>query len=62
MTVYQCPECGYQYDEASGDAHEGYKPGTQWLSLPQELTCPDCCIRLRDEFLVVESAGIKKPV
>ena len=59
MRVYKCPECHYQYDEATGNAHEGYKPDTKWLSLPQDLVCPGCAISLRDEFLVVESLGIK---
>jgi rubredoxin len=27
MMRYRCPGCGYTYDEARGDAHEGFPPG-----------------------------------
>ena len=57
MNIYQCPECGYQYDETKGDVHEGYKPGTGWFSLSEDVTCPGCSIRTRDEFIVVESSS-----
>ncbi|MBE2263566.1 MAG: rubredoxin [Burkholderiaceae bacterium] len=53
MTTYQCPECGFKYDESRGNAHEGLKPGTPWLSLPQDYACPSCSVRTRDDFEVV---------
>ncbi len=51
MSIYQCPGCGFHYDEARGDPHEGLAPGTRWLSLPEDHACPGCALRLRDDFL-----------
>ena len=31
-----CPGCGYVYDEGTGDAHEGFAPGTAWSEVPDE--------------------------
>jgi len=50
MSVYQCPECGFIYDERTGNQHEGLKPGTPWHTLPQDYACPGCSVRLRDDF------------
>jgi len=51
MSTFRCPECGYQYDEDSGDTHEGYKPGTKFESLPDDFACPDCAVRFKDDFV-----------
>jgi rubredoxin len=53
MSRYRCPECAYQYDESQGDRHEGLKPGTPWLSLPEDFACPGCSVRVRDDFEVL---------
>ena len=50
MSRYQCPECGYVFDEDKGDAHEGYPPGTVFAELPLDFACPDCAVRYRDDF------------
>ena len=50
MTRYRCPECAWCYDEERGDAHEGLKPGTRWLALPEDFCCPACSVRQRDDF------------
>lgn len=50
MSRYRCPECGYCYDEARGEPHQGYPAGTPWDALPDDFACPDCAIRLKDEF------------
>ncbi len=50
MACYECPECGYRFDEAVGDEDEGYPPGTRFLSLPERFACPDCAVRSRDDF------------
>ena len=54
MAVYQCPGCQYRFDEARGDAHEGYPPGTLFETLPEEFTCPDCCVRYKEDFQKLE--------
>jgi rubredoxin len=51
MKTWQCPECGYRYDEAAGDAHEGFAPGTRREDLPEEWTCPDCGIIPAEAFV-----------
>ncbi|MBD9414345.1 rubredoxin [Pseudomonas sp. PDM16] len=50
MSRHRCPECGYCYDEARGEPHHGYAPGTPWAELPEDFACPDCAIRVKDEF------------
>jgi rubredoxin len=53
MSQYQCPECGYRYDEYHGEPHEGYAPGTTWEELPEDFTCPDCAVRVKADFVPV---------
>lgn len=53
MTVYRCPECGYEYDEAVGDEHEGYSPGIAFADLPDDFACPDCSVRFKEDFELV---------
>lgn len=50
MSLYRCPECGYCYDESRGEPHQGYPAGTPWDALPGDFACPDCAIRVKDEF------------
>ena len=56
MSIYQCPECGYQYDEASGEAHEGYAPGTLWDAIPDSFVCPSCSVRDKADFKQVDDS------
>lgn len=48
---YRCPGCGYVYDEAAGDDHEGYPPGFPFQELPDDFVCPDCAVRYKEDFL-----------
>ena len=48
--VFECPGCGYRYDEELGDAHEGYAPGTAFEDLPDDFVCPDCSVRYKEDF------------
>ena len=50
MSRFRCPECGYVYDESQGDEHEGYRPGTPFEALPDDFACPDCAVRLKEDF------------
>ena len=52
MTSYLCPDCGYVYDEAHGDPHEGYAPGTAFADLPEDFVCPDCAVRAKEDFVL----------
>lgn len=56
MSVYQCTECAFKYDESLGNRHEGLPPGTRWLSLPEDFACPSCAVRLRDDFVELPDA------
>lgn len=59
---YECPGCGYIYDEKIGDPDEGFPPGTQWVTIPEDWFCPDCAVRDKPDFQSVveglcQSAG-----
>lgn len=55
MSIYQCPECSFEYDEAIGNKHECLARGTPWLSLPQDYACPSCAVRQRDDFILLST-------
>jgi rubredoxin len=50
MAGYRCPGCGYVYDEAKGNAREGFPPGTAWVQVPDDWCCPDCSVREKVDF------------
>lgn len=50
MARYQCDDCGYIYDEARGEPHEGFPPGTLWSAIPEDWACPDCAVREKPDF------------
>ena len=54
MSQHVCPECGYCYDEAVGDAHMGFAAGTPWADLPEDFVCPDCAISYKEDFALSE--------
>lgn len=39
MAAYRCPVCDYVYDEANGDAREGFPAGTGWDQIPDDWCC-----------------------
>lgn len=47
---YQCPGCGFVYDEATGCPHEGFPPGTPWSAVTADWACPDCAVREKVDF------------
>lgn len=47
---YQCPCCGFIYDESKGDPDNGFPPGTAFETLPDDYTCPDCSVRYKEDF------------
>ncbi|MGO1165484.1 MAG: fatty acid desaturase [Janibacter sp.] len=48
----RCPGCGYRYEVASGDEHEGFAAGTAWAEIPHDFSCPDCGVRGKADFVV----------
>tara|TARA_Y100000589_G_scaffold9604_1_gene8076 strand:- start:3076 stop:3606 length:531 start_codon:yes stop_codon:yes gene_type:complete len=57
MAKYQCPDCGYVYDEVAGDPHEGFPPGTTWKNIPEDWACPDCAVRDKVDFVALGGSG-----
>lgn len=55
MAAYRCPVCDYVYDEANGDAREGFPAGTRWDDIPDDWSCPDCGAA-KSDFEMVEVA------
>ena len=55
MARYQCPGCGYVYDETQGDQHEGFPPGTPWSKVPEDWACADCAVRDKVDFVRVDA-------
>jgi len=51
----RCPSCGYTYDVARGDEHEGFAAGTAWADVPDTWCCPDCGVREKVDFVPVAS-------
>jgi len=42
LDVWQCQLCHYEYEEEKGDPISGIAPGTSFLELPDDWTCPIC--------------------
>lgn len=42
MKKYICDVCNYVYDPAEGDPENGIEPGTEFVDLPDDWTCPIC--------------------
>jgi len=55
VSAYRCPDpdCGYVYDEAAGNAREGFPPGTPWSAIPDDWHCPDCGVEDKADFEAV---------
>jgi rubredoxin len=49
MKSYVCNLCGYVYDPAVGDLDAGIGPGTSFVDLPADWTCP-LCGASKDDF------------
>ena len=57
MARYQCPGCGYVYDETKGDEHEGFAPGPLWSEVPADWACADCAVRDKEDFVKLETSA-----
>lgn len=55
MAKYQCPDCGYVYDEIIGCEREGYPAATLWKDIPEDFPCPDCFVREKPDFELIEA-------
>ncbi|MEU4320077.1 rubredoxin [Nocardia fluminea] len=50
--LFQCAQCGFEYDEAQGWPDDDIAPGTRWEDIADDWTCPDCGARKSDFFMV----------
>ena len=57
MSKYVCPNCEYVYDEALGDPHEGWSPGTPFTDIDPDWCCPDCGVREQQDFNLLDAEG-----
>jgi alkane 1-monooxygenase len=53
----RCPGCGYTYEVAAGDEHEGFAAGTAWADIPDSWCCPDCGVREKVDFVPLSEAA-----
>ena len=49
--AYQCPDCTYVYEVATGAPREGFPAGTPWSEIPDDWNCPDCGVRDKVDFV-----------
>jgi rubredoxin len=54
MAAYRCPGCDYVYDESNGALREGFPAGTRWADVPEDWGCPDCAVREKLDFEILE--------
>ena len=59
LAQYQCPDCGYIYDEAHGCPREGFAAGTRWSSLPDDFPCPECFVREKPDFVPLSATEMQ---
>jgi rubredoxin len=52
-----CVDHWRRCDEARGDAHEGFAPGTTWAQVPADWACPDCAVNEKADFKIVGQDG-----
>jgi rubredoxin len=57
MAIYECPECGFTYDESKGNPREGFPPGTPFAEIPADWNCPDCGVRDQVDFELVDAGA-----
>jgi rubredoxin len=51
MKKYRCTVCGFIYDPEEGDPDSGIMPGTPFEDIPDNWTCPVCCVSKQDFVL-----------
>jgi alkane 1-monooxygenase len=62
MSAFECPGCGFIYDERAGNPREGLPAGTPWSAVPDAWFCPDCCVRDKVDFVALdETAAASEP-
>ncbi|MBV7380774.1 [NiFe]-hydrogenase assembly chaperone HybE [Maritimibacter dapengensis] len=56
QAIMECKVCWTPYDPAEGDDFRQIEPGTAFVDLPEDWSCPNCSSP-KDQFLVAEDPG-----
>ncbi|NNF71323.1 MAG: [NiFe]-hydrogenase assembly chaperone HybE [Rhodobacteraceae bacterium] len=56
LAIMECKICWTPYDPAHGDDYRQVEPGTPFLALPDDWSCPNCSAP-KEQFLVLEDPG-----
>ncbi len=56
MAIMECKICWTPYDPAHGDDYRQVEPGTPFLALPPDWSCPNCSAP-KEQFMVLEDPG-----
>jgi [NiFe] hydrogenase assembly HybE family chaperone len=56
LAIMECKICWTPYDPAEGDDTRQVMPGTSFLDLPEDWSCPNCTAP-KEQFLVSEDPG-----
>ncbi len=56
QAIMECKICWSPYDPAEGDDYRQVEPGTAFLDLPHDWSCPNCGAP-KEQFMVLEDPG-----
>ncbi|MEM1129131.1 MAG: [NiFe]-hydrogenase assembly chaperone HybE [Pseudomonadota bacterium] len=56
QAVMECKICWTPYDPAEGDDYRQVDPGTAFVDLPEDWSCPNCSAP-KEQFMVLEDPG-----
>lgn len=56
LAIMECKICWTPYDPADGDDYRQVDPGTAFVDLPDDWSCPNCSAP-KDQFMVLEDPG-----
>jgi len=55
--IWECIICGWIYDESKGWPDDDILPGTRWVDIPDDWTCPDCGVGKQDFEMIAVSTS-----
>lgn len=56
QAIMECKICWTPYDPAEGDDYRQADPGTPFIALPEDWSCPNCSAP-KEQFMVLEDPG-----
>lgn len=56
QAIMECKICWSPYDPAEGDDYRQVEPGTPFIDLPHDWSCPNCSAP-KEQFMVLEDPG-----